>query len=64
MILILAVFWFLRHSINSVSLSLSASIINHFAAPPRWGGPLGAVVAALHKNDLDSGDFLVSPAQY
>ena len=47
---------------NSVSPSISASIINCFSAPPRRGEPLGAAVAALYNNDLDPGDsiFLAS----
>ena len=64
MFLILVIFWFLRLFSNSVSPSISASLINHFTAPPRGGRPLGAVVAALYNNDLDSGGILVSPAQH
>ena len=43
---------------NSVSPNISASIIIHFSAPPGRGGPLGAVVAALYNNYLDSGDTI------
>ena len=63
MILIQAIFWFLRLSINAVSPSISANIINHFSAPPRGGRLLGRGVAALYNNDLESGDIF-SPAQY